>query len=287
MNIEPRQWIKLAQAFLEARDLEVISSLATTALEDYGVFQQVQIQLGKRMPTEFENEPTSIKDVKQQVDQPQQPVRLYLHGNDGIVGIFHAVSGSRWNELNEEDIEYYDAILQLAVSATEQQWSYRHMETLSMLDDLTGCYNRRYLFDLLQREIDMGKRRGLMFSVIMLDLNNLKGINDRHGHLAGDQALKEFGSLLRNGVRSIDVVCRYGGDEFVIILPQTATIHAKQIGKRLIDHLKTQAIELEQEQLFLNACVGVSQFPDDGMEIETLLEKADQQCYLSKQKTLA
>ena len=154
-----------------------------------------------------------------------------------------------------------------------------------MTDDLTKLFNSRYLNVHLGREIKRSRRYGVMVSLIVLDLDGFKAINDQHGHLAGSRALFEVGQVIQETVREIDIVSRYGGDEFTIILPQTGATGAGIIAERIRASIEERAFLSEQGlAVRLTASFGVATFPDNGQTREELIQKADQAMYLIKDR---
>jgi len=117
--------------------------------------------------------------------------------------------------------------------------TYEKLESLAVIDPLTGIYNRRKFENELQREIERAKRYNLEFSLIMMDVDNLKNVNDTYGHFYGDMVLQKTAKILSSNLRKVDVVTRIGGDEFVIILPHTGSDGAKVVVNRLIGKMKT------------------------------------------------
>jgi diguanylate cyclase (GGDEF)-like protein len=148
---------------------------------------------------------------------------------------------------------------------------------MSTVDSLTGLYNRSYLFAALEREIARGDRSGRAFCLVMLDLDDLKAVNDRFGHVAGDQVLRGVADVVRNGVRKIDTAARYGGDEFVAVLPGADEEGAKRVIDRLHSRLAEDRVKPE-----LATSAGIAVYPRDGSTATTLLSAADRALYQVK-----
>ena len=152
------------------------------------------------------------------------------------------------------------------------------------LDAKTGCFNSGFFELAVQREFGRARRYGQNFSLMIIDLDNFKYINDNHGHLTGDLVLKRFAELLVNEVRSEDLVGRFGGDEFVVLMPLTDETGAKtlalRIHERILEQFSLNHSELEKVALKFSG--GIASFPEDGTSYESLLESADMALYRSK-----
>ena len=150
---------------------------------------------------------------------------------------------------------------------------------LAASDPLTGLANHRRLVEVLETEIQRSRRTNRSFAVLLFDLDELKKINDRFGHLTGSRAIKRLGSALADGSRAIDTAARYGGDEFALILPESSEADAAQAASRICEQLKNDG-----QQPPITVSVGVAVYPDDGTTIEKLLGAADRALYRMKGK---
>ncbi len=147
-------------------------------------------------------------------------------------------------------------------------------------DALTGLYNRRYLDDALQREILRAEREGYPVSVLMLDIDRFKSFNDNYGHAAGDQVLTALGSLLRVNIRESDIACRYGGEEFVVILPRADTADAWKLAEHFREDFS--GVRIGQEGLSATISVGLAVYPQHSLSVIGILRAADSALYAAK-----
>jgi diguanylate cyclase (GGDEF)-like protein len=151
---------------------------------------------------------------------------------------------------------------------------------LSTVDSLTGLYNRAYFFAALEREIARGDRSGRAFCLVMLDLDDLKAVNDRFGHIAGDQVLRSVADIVKGGVRKIDTPARYGGDEFVALLPETDPTGGWVVAEKIRLTVAEQGLPTIDPGPTVS--VGVVSYPADGRSADALLVSADRAMYASK-----
>jgi len=163
--------------------------------------------------------------------------------------------------------------------------SRRKIEALTFIDELTQVHNYRYIDRRIAQEINRCKRSGLPLSILYVDLDNFKEVNDTHGHIAGNNVLAQVGALLKITSRRADMIGRLGGDEFLILLPEVnrdeAQIFAERIRKRFAEHVFRLKDGQEVDSLRLS--IGVATMPADGTDKETLITAADRAMYRAKQ----
>ncbi len=157
------------------------------------------------------------------------------------------------------------------------------LRELSIRDQLTGLFNRRYMEETLERELHRAERKHLSLGIIMLDVDDFKHFNDSHGHAAGDAVLRELGKMLIRYVRKEDIPSRYGGDEFIIILPDASCEVIIERAEFICEYAKQFHLHFEEESLTgITLSLGVAIFPADGSSSEGILKAADDALYQAK-----
>jgi diguanylate cyclase (GGDEF)-like protein len=168
------------------------------------------------------------------------------------------------------------------VIAREQRRARDAAIRLSTIDPLTGLFNRTFFFAAVEREIARSARSGRGFCLLMMDLDELKMINDRHGHFFGDRVLRGVGEVIRANGRKIDTAARYGGDEFVVVLPETDPTGAYVLAEKIRLGVADLSVEISGTVLQPSVSIGVVSYPDDGTTSDELMITADSSMYRSK-----
>ena len=202
-----------------------------------------------------------------------------------VLGVIQLVNVEMKSFSHEEEF-FLQALCDYAAIAIENARSVEKIQELTITDDCTGLYNARHLYKTLEQEVYRSSRFGYEFSVLFIDLDHFKQVNDTHGHLIGSKLLAEIGYLIKAQLRLIDFAFRYGGDEFVVLLPQTGKDSALVVAKRLRDSMRASAF-CKDEGLNLNvrASMGLATFPHDAKSPHDIIRQADEMMYMVKNST--
>jgi diguanylate cyclase (GGDEF)-like protein len=166
--------------------------------------------------------------------------------------------------------------------AVDNAQLYERALHLAFTDNLTGLYNRRYLLDQLDREFARAARNESPMSLVMMDLDGLKTINDRFGHIEGDVVLKKLGRILKQNTRASDTAARWGGDEFVLLAPDTDSKGAYIIGERIRTQTEQCRPKISGEELSFSISVGIASYPVHPSRVTELIKRADEAMYNAK-----
>ena len=206
-------------------------------------------------------------------------------------GIFFLRTHQEERILTPEDSAFAEVVIRAAVAGIRRAQALestradnRRLEELATTDSLTRLLNRRAMMERLSAEVDRSRRFKSQVSLLMLDLDYFKSINDQHGHLVGDAILRHVGALLASSIRTVDVVARYGGEEFVVILPETSTEGAFVFAERLRERIRQHRFEIDANRTFHLTCsVGVATFPTPRVtSTDDLFARADEALYRAK-----
>lgn len=210
------------------------------------------------------------------------PVRF----RDQCLGVIELINSIGPEGFSARDLALLEALADYAAIAIENARHVQRIHELTITDDCTSLYNARHLNFMLDTEIYRSHRYAFEFSLIFIDLDHFKSVNDTHGHLMGSKLLAEIGQAIKDKCRLIDLAFRYGGDEFVVLLPQTSKENALGVARRL-HKLIREAVWLKDTGInaHVTASVGVAAYPSDSRTKAELLHLADEAMYLVKNST--
>ncbi|TNF48937.1 MAG: GGDEF domain-containing protein [Deltaproteobacteria bacterium] len=215
-------------------------------------------------------------------------ISLPLEANERLIGVLNLADKEHGINFTEADLNLIQtftghAVLMIDRAATLEKAG--KFEQLAITDPLTGLYNRRFFEDRLQEEFSRGERQQQTFCIILADLDNFKIYNDLCGHLAGDNALRKTAEILRRSAREMDVVTRYGGEEFCLILPGTGKKESVFVGERFRRAIEAESFPGENHLPLgrLTTSIGIATFPADGVTVNELIHAADLALYSAKQ----
>jgi diguanylate cyclase (GGDEF)-like protein len=214
------------------------------------------------------------------------PVRsticLPLRSRDRTLGVIELLN-YRASTLTDETLAFLRVLCDYAAIAIQNVHAVERIQELTITDDCTGLFNSRHLFSVLETELERSRRFNLPFSLIFIDLDHFKQVNDLHGHLTGSRLLAEIARTIKQSVRGVDSAFRYGGDEFIVLLPQTGKDAGIEATQRLLHALReTRYLLTEGLELRVTASFGVASYPDDGKSIEEIIRVADEMMYQVK-----
>ncbi len=185
---------------------------------------------------------------------------------------------------SEKSVQAYKTLL-IFHDVTERVALLRSVQELARTDPLSELFNRRHFFEQINKELERFRRYGTCFSLVMLDIDHFKSINDIYGHLVGDQVLIQVAEFCRQEMRTIDVLARYGGDEMIFLLPETGPQRAKEAAERLRKGVEKLEIRVNGDINSITISLGVtSLMPDEETSLETLLARVDRALYASKEQ---
>ncbi len=227
--------------------------------------------------------PRDGDDAKPAPEEPEAgagAVAIPLHSGGhpfGVLGYY-----GRQTPFDEEDVDSLEILVRQAETAIENSFLYEEAVRLSLTDGMTGLWNRRN-FDLrLEAELSRAVRFSEPFAVVFVELDQMKAVNDRYGHQAGDTVLIELARRLTEAVREVDVVARWGGDEFTLLLPKTGLAGALQLAEKIRSAAANAPFRIDTGSIDITISVGVAAYPEHGSSGKELVAAADGAMYLAK-----
>jgi len=207
---------------------------------------------------------------------------LPLICQDRVVGVLNLADRVESKFFSKDDIALVELLGQLVGASIGNIKLFEKTQRQATTDGLTGLANHRMFYEILERELWRSRRYGGQISVIMIDVDNLKKINDTYGHRVGDKAIKQVSRKIKQCIRQIDTAARYGGDEFAVILPNTALAEAVVVAERMVETVAISRLIADDQEIPLSISVGLGQY-DCHTKPEDITSRSDQALYTAKQ----
>ncbi len=185
--------------------------------------------------------------------------------------------------IDEKDKEKFHILAQQFLIGIRRAILYRKVQGLTITDSLTQVFNRRYFLERVSEELDRSKKFKYSFSFLMVDIDHFKEFNDNYGHLVGDAILREITKTIKENIRQVDFMGRYGGEELSVILTETDKAQAAVACERIRKAIESRRFTVYDEDLKATISIGISTFPDDATDTAALIERADKALYQAKQ----
>ena len=199
-----------------------------------------------------------------------------------VVGVLNLADKMQGDVYSCEDIALIELFSQLVGASIGNIKLFEKIQRQATIDGLTGLANHKTFYEILEKELWRSRRYGGQISLVMVDIDNLKKINDTYGHRAGDKVIKQISKKIKEHIRQIDTPARYGGDEFAVILPNTSLTDAVVVAERMVDAVANSPITWKKEQIALSISVGLGQYDADTTP-EDITSRSDQALYTAKQ----
>jgi diguanylate cyclase (GGDEF)-like protein len=201
---------------------------------------------------------------------------------DKILGALSLESSKR-SAFDGSDLHLLKSFAATATLAIQNAQLHAEVQKLAITDSLTGLYNRRGFDSFGNREVERLHRFGRPLSALMVDVDDFKDVNDHYGHHVGDQVIREVGKRISRNLREVDIIGRFGGDEFCILLPEADLVTARGVAERLRSEIEEQPIEIDGVPIFITISVGVARALPNAENLDNILGKADKALYTAKQ----
>lgn len=225
--------------------------------------------------------PKDIRDEAEVLQFPQSAIVAPLILEGEVLGAISLESIIE-SAFTQADLSLLVSFAATVTAAIRNAQLHSEVQKLAITDALTGLYNRRGLFELGEREIERAHRFGRPLTAIMVDIDYFKQVNDNFGHAVGDEVLKLAAIALTNSVRKVDIIGRYGGDEFVILLPEIDLDSGMIVAERLRARVKSSALQTPIARVAVNISLGIAGITDGMLDLKSLLERADHALYQAK-----
>ena len=277
-------YVNLAILLIDEKINRLVFKAATGYLERV---KKLKLQVGregitgyvaKTGKTYYSPDVTKDKRYIIGVKSVRSEVAIPLKIENKTIGVLD-VESKEYDGFSEWEIKLLTSIAAQLAIAIEKSRLFEKTKVLSLTDPLTELPNRRHFDIIIDAELKRSARYNRPLSLLLIDFDNFKKYNDDFGHIAGDKVLKEYAGIMKSAIREVDFICRYGGDEFIVVLPETDETFARAVAQRIITNINKGS-----KKFTITLSIGVSTYPLDGEDKNELVHAADKACYIAKEK---
>jgi len=266
---------------------------------DKKLVTDVRIPLGKGIAGEVaqsgkpiyinhaEDDPRIFREVDRRTGfTTRSIIAIPLKSHGKVLGVIEVVNMKNLDQFLQKKLPLLTSLADYAAIAIENSQYTAKIHQLSITDEYTGLYNCRYMYQILPELLQTSRKSGQPLSVAFIDIDNFKSIVDSYGHLAGSKVLKEIGQVIQQCLSTPDMLMKYGGDEYIIIMPEKDKTQASHLAETILTHLRNFSfLNDEKTPVKITASFGIATFPDDAITVKDLLLKADAAMYKVKKST--
>ncbi len=276
-SFDRKEWLVHARGPLDESIPAELQGMVRSRLSEMSVGAVVQTEVPTRVLIDSPG-----REEKSLTGPLRSSIVVPMVSRDQLQGLL-AVASTEKGAFSDDAERLLDIFAGQAAIALENEAMFHRVANMAVRDGLTGLFNHRHFYEVLQLELERSERYSRSFSLVMIDADALKSTNDTFGHLIGDRVLRELAALFLAETRESDVVARYGGDEFAIILPESSIDKAQVFAERLRRLVEARDLAYGDRKIVLTISVGVTSFvPGRGMTVEELVRRADRALYRAK-----
>ncbi|MCK4836302.1 MAG: diguanylate cyclase [Candidatus Aminicenantes bacterium] len=288
--VDPLKIKQKIQKGASKRKYNIILTVLSGKEADFGkvfTFNQDKISIGRNKKNDLMLDDPRVSKMHCQINVIYSDVleQIIIEDLDSTNGTYVNGSTVKQSILRPGDkIEIGETVLRFSYNDEIEEKYHSKLFTFASTDSLTGLYNKRYILTELDNQIKMVKRSQRLFSVVLLDIDDFKKINDSYGHLAGDEILKQVAYTIRHNLREQDIASRFGGEEFLILLPDTLLEGAYKLSNRIRQKIEEMELKFQKYSIKTTISAGISQFNPGTPKIESLIRSADIALYRAKKE---
>jgi len=266
------KWIYTAVKNVSGKDLDVIEQMMNK-----GGYYGPILDIIKNKKVLYISDTANYKNWVYTKNMPRSYIGIPFIVEDRVVAVLN-IHGNKPGKFTVYDVNLAKAIMEMGSAILERVLYLEQLGIYSSVDEMTGLFNKREFMQRIKEEVDRAQRYGRKLSILIFDLDNFKEWNDFFGHLAGDKLLKEIGNLVKNSIRSTDLAFRFGGDEFVVLFPETSIDGALLTARKILENISER---FNRNEVRLSASAGIAEYKP-GETLEDFIDRADKALYAAK-----